>query len=97
MAYLADMCGSISIAVNTNNLNTGVSTDINVAYFRKASTGLVDIISTVDKGGRSLAYTSISFYSIPKESSLTKDTLDKFNDNLIAKARHTKFLIGQKM
>lgn len=91
-AYLADVCGSISISAKSQTINTGVSTDINVSYFRKVESGNVEIISTVDRVGKLLAFTSIRFYALPEGKTITKENLDELEEYMISRARHTKFV-----
>lgn len=57
--------------------------------------GVVEVVSRIDKCGRTLAFTSVSFYGLPKGVSM--DDTDDLEEYVIAKARHTKYLVNPKM
>ncbi|KAL2048682.1 hypothetical protein N7G274_000594 [Stereocaulon virgatum] len=79
IASMVDLGGSLAVA-SKGLFATGVSTDLNVTYINSGGK-IGDIIrakANCDKFGKTLAYTSITFYN--------------GKDQLVARGSHTKFV-----
>ncbi|KAF6825899.1 thioesterase superfamily protein [Colletotrichum plurivorum] len=79
LASLVDLGGSLAVA-SKGRFMTGVSTDINVTYLNPGGTpgDIMTGTATCDKMGRTLAYTTISFFNKKGE--------------LAARGSHTKYI-----
>lgn len=85
-ATLIDFMGGLAIACYDNRSNTGVSTDMHIAFAGGAKTGdVLDIEGKVDKCGGTLAFTTVT---------IRKQEQGKAQGDgpLVATGSHTKFV-----
>jgi acyl-coenzyme A thioesterase PaaI-like protein len=96
MSYLVDIVGSLSIVAKSEDMNSGVTTDLSVSCIRAGKEGEeLTLYGRCDKRGKRLAYTRVDMYVFPDVVDGEAAVSAENAKYLVASGRHTKYIVDK--